>query len=56
MFTDDKVTEIFCMAADFCKFFDTMMAKYMLKPVNKRQMPVTPQCQRQIHAYRDSLP
>ena len=26
MFTEDKVTEIFCMADDFCKFFDTMMA------------------------------
>ncbi len=28
MFTKDKVTEIFCMADDFCKFFDAMMAKY----------------------------
>ena len=25
MFTEDKVTEIFCMADDFCKFFDAMM-------------------------------
>ena len=27
MFTEDKVTEIFCMADDFCKFFDAMMAQ-----------------------------
>jgi len=26
MTTEDKVTEIFCMADDFCKFFDTMTA------------------------------
>jgi len=24
MITEDKVTEIFCMADDFCKFFDAM--------------------------------
>ena len=28
MITEDKVTEIFCMADDFCKFFDAMTAKY----------------------------
>ena len=28
MFTEDKVTEIFCMADDFCRFFDAMMEKY----------------------------
>ena len=33
MITEDKVTEIFCMADDFCKFFDAMMAKYTLKPI-----------------------
>ena len=37
MITEDKVTEIFCMADDFCKLFDAMMAKYTLKPVNKRK-------------------
>nr|WP_028898329.1 transposase [Prevotella sp. HUN102] len=37
MITEDKVTEIFCMADDFYKFFDVMMAKYTLKPVNKRK-------------------
>ena len=25
MITEDKVTELFCMANDFCKFFDAMM-------------------------------
>ena len=37
MFTEDKVTEIFCMADDFCRFFDAMMEKYTLrhpKPAN----------------------
>ena len=28
MITEDKVTEIFCMADDFCKFFHAMTAKY----------------------------
>src|SRR5574344_3115792 len=37
MITEDKVTEIFCIADDFCKFFDAMMARYTLKPVNKRK-------------------
>lgn len=31
-----KVIELFCMADDFCKFFDAMMAKYTLKPVMRR--------------------
>ena len=31
------VTEIFCMADDFCKFFDAMTAKYTLKPTGKRK-------------------
>ena len=34
--TEDKVTELFCMADDFCKFFDAMMKKYTLKSDNKR--------------------
>ena len=37
MITEDKVTEIFCMADDFCKFFDAMAAKYTLKPTGKRK-------------------
>lgn len=28
MVTEDKVTELFCMADDFSKFFDVMMEKY----------------------------
>lgn len=36
MFIEDKVTELFCMADDFCKFFDAMMKKYTLKSDNKR--------------------
>ena len=35
--TEDKVTELFCMADDFCKFFDAMSAKYTLKPTGKRK-------------------
>ena len=37
MITEDKVTEIFCMADDFCKFFDAITAKYMLKLTGKRK-------------------
>ena len=37
MITEDKVTEIFCMADDFCKSFDAMTAKYTLKPTGKRK-------------------
>ena len=37
MITEDKVTEIFYMADDFCKFFDVMTAKYTLKPTGKRK-------------------
>ena len=36
MITEDKVTELFCMADDFCKFFDAMMAKYTLRADKKR--------------------
>ena len=35
MITEDKVTEIFCIVDDFCKFFDAMTAKYTLKPTGK---------------------
>ena len=27
MITEDKVTELFCIADDFCKFFEAMMGK-----------------------------
>jgi len=36
MITKDKVTEIFFIVDDFCKLFDAMMVKYMLKS-NKKQ-------------------
>ena len=36
MLTEDKVIELFCIAVDFCKFFDAMMEKYTLKPTMKR--------------------
>ena len=35
--TESKVIELFCMADDFCKFFDSMMAKYTLKSTTKRK-------------------
>ena len=31
MITEDKFTEIFCIADDFCKVFDAQMAKYTFK-------------------------
>jgi hypothetical protein len=37
MITEDKVTELFCMADDFCKFFDAMMRKYTLKSDKRRR-------------------
>ena len=37
MITESKVIELFCMADEFCKFFDAMMTKYTLKPAKKRK-------------------
>lgn len=37
MITEDKVTEIFCLADDFCKLFDIQMAKYTIKSEKKRK-------------------
>ena len=37
MITDNKITKLFCMADDFCKFFDAIMAKYTLKPIMKHK-------------------
>ena len=37
MISEGKVTEIYCIADDFCKFFDTQMAKYTIQPQNKRK-------------------
>ena len=35
MISEDKVTELFCIADDFCKFYDAMMEKYTLKADKK---------------------
>ena len=32
-----KVTEIFCIADDFCKVFDAQMEKYTIKSILKRK-------------------
>jgi hypothetical protein len=37
MITEDKVTELFCIADNFCKFFDAMMSKYTIKEAKKRR-------------------
>lgn len=37
MIPESKVTEIFVMADDFCKFFDQMMEKYSIPDKNKRK-------------------
>ena len=37
MITEDKVTEIFYIADDFCKVFDAQMAKYTFKTERKRK-------------------
>ena len=36
MIIGDKVIELFCMADDFCKFFDRMVTKYTFKSAVKR--------------------
>ena len=35
MLTANKVTELFCIADDFCKFFGEMAEKYTFKSENK---------------------
>lgn len=37
MITEHNFTEIFCIADDFCKVFDTQMAKYSFKAERKRK-------------------
>ena len=37
MLTEDKVTEIFYMADEFCKFFDLMNQKYAIEVYSKRK-------------------
>ena len=38
MITEDKVTEFFCIADDFCKVFDAQMAKYTYNGKKKAQL------------------
>ena len=45
MITEDKVTEIFCIAYDFCKVFDTQMAKYTLWQKESANITVKAACQ-----------
>ena len=47
MFTEDKVTEFFCIADDFCKFYDTQMSKYTFKVENKPKYHRRAVCQKQ---------
>ena len=37
MLTEDKVTEIFYMADEFCKFYDLMAKKYAIEVRSKRK-------------------
>lgn len=37
MISKCKVIELFCMADEFCNFFDAMMTKYTLNPATKRK-------------------
>ena len=41
MITEDKVTEIYCMADDFCKVFDAQMEKYTIQPQNMANLSET---------------
>lgn len=33
MFTEDKITDIFCLADDFCKYFSSELKKHKLMMV-----------------------
>ena len=33
---EDKATELFCMADNFCKFFDAIIANYTIKPTGQQ--------------------
>lgn len=40
--TEDKVTELFCTAYEFFKFFDTMITKYTIKAIPTVVIAVIP--------------
>ena len=46
MFSESKVTEIYCMADDFCKEFTLQQEKYMIedKPIKHRNKPNRRHC------------
>ncbi|THG34134.1 IS982 family transposase, partial [Muribaculum caecicola] len=37
MITEDKITEIFCLADDFCKYFSSELKKHQLCDGNKHR-------------------
>ena len=41
MITEDKVTEIFCMEDDFCKFYDVMMVNIPLMRLKRGVIQAT---------------
>ena len=45
--TENKVTEIFCIAVDFCIVFDAQMEKYTIKATPNANIIVNSPCQRQ---------
>ena len=53
MITEDKVTELFCIADDFCKYFDAMLEKYTLKADKKRQYLYSRPASRSISTNED---
>jgi len=57
MITGEKVTKIFCMVVDFCKFFDVMTAKCTLKPTwTKKISPKFYDIKGRNYADNDSFP
>ena len=57
MTTESKIIELFCMADDFCKFFDTMMSEYTLKTCHKALIsPCLNHVKGRNHAHNDTFP
>jgi hypothetical protein len=46
MITENKITEISCIADEFCKVFDAQMARYTFKAIKKVKIIVIAGCQR----------
>ena len=51
MFTDDKITEIFCLADDFCKYFDYQVRskniRYQIRLHPSENITESQQCPKQ---------